>query len=174
VTRSSLLLALFCLALLVLAAGCSLLPQRLETRAAQYYNYMAGHAPQTDYSSFLSPAYRRMFKREDLKKLNAAMGVSKQANTRYPKAGAEDIAIVLKQQFAFSVVRPELGDAFASQAPVRWVKTGNRWYLYTGSDAEVKRYGPFPGELGPPEPPKPLERETQSAARPGAGAAGAK
>jgi hypothetical protein len=142
---------------LALCTACGLLPQRLETRAAQYYNFMAGQAPQTKYSSFLSPAYRGVFKREDLKALDKARGVASQASVRYPKATSQDVAVSFDPQhkhFAYSVVRPQLGDAFAMQPPVKWVRAGNRWYLYTGSDAEIKRYGPFPPQLGPPEPPK--------------------
>jgi len=147
-------------------AGCGSGERGLEQRAASYYNFMAGRSPQTDYSSFLSPAYRRQFKRDALKQLNKTLSHSTKPSTRYPEVQTANIAVSVfhdkpsKHDYGYSVVDPKLGDAYASLQPVRWVRDGMRWYVYMGSEEEMKRYGAFPGGFGPPAPPKPEPSES--------------
>lgn len=151
--------------LLCTAGGCGAGQGSLQQQAISYYNYMAGRSPKTKYSSFLSPAYRSQFKGADLKQLNKAMARSEKASTRYPEVKAANVAVSVfreknGQDYGYSVVDPQLGDAYANLRPVRWVRAGWRWYVYLGSDAELKRYGTFPGGFGPPAPPKPQPTET--------------
>jgi hypothetical protein len=161
-----------------LSAGCGGGQGSLEGRAASYYNYMAGRTPETDYSSFLSPAYRRQFKRDALRQMNQALSHGTKASTRYPEIKAANIAVSVfhdkqtRHDYGYSVVDPLLGDAYANLQPVRWVRDGLRWYVYMGSEQEMKRYGAFPGGFGPPAPPKPKLAEEQAApAKPAAQAA---
>jgi hypothetical protein len=133
--------------------GCTLLGGSLEQRAAGYYNYMAGKQPQVKYSSFISPAYRQAMGSSTVKQLDESKGLGRQPNERYPDATAEHVSVSIKDQFAYTMVDPGLGDAFRAMPPVKWVKVGRRWYLYMGSDAEAGKYGPFPPDLSPREPP---------------------
>ena len=143
------LTAALCLAL----GSCGLFSTSLETRANSYYAFMVGLAPGAKYSSFISPAYRQTFDRSSLAILDEARGVGKTVNKRYPKTGAKDIATSTRDSFAYSLVNPALGDAYAAMSPVRWVKAGRSWYLFLGSDAEIGAYGEFPRELSPPTSP---------------------
>lgn len=128
----------------------------LDTRAVRYYNFMAGRSPQTDYGMFLSPAYLQQMQRSELEEMNQAVGAAKRASERYPEITPANCAFSKDKdgKYAYSVVDPRLGDAYAHLAPVRWVRVGFSWYIYLGSDAEIQRYGQFPSSLGPPEPPE--------------------
>ena len=144
---------------LLLAGGCGLIGGSLKGRAAAYYNYMVGLSPKARYSSFLSPVYRRTFSSADLHRLDKAISPGTKPTTRYTPARTKDIAVARMGQFAFTTINPELGRAFEGVGPARWVNVGGRWYLYTGSEAEVNAYGKFPMALSPPAPPKPAEPE---------------
>jgi hypothetical protein len=141
------------LAVLVLCAGCGSTEGALKSRAAAYYNYMVGLAPGTNYSSFFSPAYRKTFTKQVLKKLNTRPGTKPEANKRYKPASARHIAVVINGRFAYTNIGMELGQSFASVGPARWVRVGSGWYLYSFSTAEKKAYGDFPNSLSPPAPP---------------------
>ena len=144
------------LAAVLLLCSCAMLPGgRLESRAADYYNYMAGKQAGKKYSSYLSPAHRGAMDRADLRALDEAKDTADKSNERYPDAKAADVSVSTESHFAYTMVNPELGDAFANQPPVKWVKAGMRWYVYMGSEAEVQKYGPFPASLSPREPPGP-------------------
>ncbi|MCC7478139.1 hypothetical protein IT575_06735 [bacterium] len=122
----------------------------IEGRAAQYYNYMIGRYPKQAYSSYLSPAYKKKFTRDGLRQLDETRRKASKPNTRYPLAKGKHVLVSSQDRFAYTVVDPELGDAFAVLQPQRWVKSGLNWYLYTGSQAEIEAYGSFPAELAPP------------------------
>lgn len=140
-------------AALLLCAGCGSPESALKNRAANYYNYMVGLAPGTDYSSFFSPAYRKTFTKQVLKKLNQKPGTKQESNKRYKPASARHIAVVVDGRFAYTNIGTELGQSFASVGPVRWVRVGSGWYLYAFSTVEKKAYGDFPNSLSPPAPP---------------------
>ncbi len=142
----------FCLALLaglLLLGSCGVVGG-LEGRAAQYYNYLIGRYPKQAYSSYLSPAYKKKFSRDDLRQLDESRRKATKPNTRYPLAHGRNVLITSEDKFAWSVVDPALGDAFAVQQPLRWVKVGLNWYIYSGSEAEISAYGAFPATLAPP------------------------
>jgi len=122
----------------------------LEDRAADYYNFMVGNKPNVKYSSYISPAYRGVFAKEDLKALNEAMSPGSTASVHHGTASAEDVFTAVQDKFAITLIDPNKGRAFRNIEPTKWVKAGNRWYLYFGSDAEISRYGPFPQDLSPP------------------------
>lgn len=122
----------------------------LKGRCAGYYNYMIGRFPKQAYSSYLSPAYKAKFSRDDLRKLDESRRKGSKPNTRYPLAKADDVLLTQQDRFAWSVVDPELGDAFAVLQAQRWVKVGASWYLYSGTQSEIDAYGVFPPELAPP------------------------
>lgn len=133
-------------------SGCGLRTASLEQRAADYYNYMAGHSPTKARSSFLTPAYRDELKDAGtLQEYDDFLRGKPEPSGRYPKAGVEDIAVSEQEGFAITVANPELGPLFANQQPVRWVKVGRSWYVYIGADTEVGYYGVFPTTLAPPE-----------------------
>jgi hypothetical protein len=140
-----------------LLGGCSLFGGDLKGRAAAYYNFMVGLSPKTKYSSFLSPAYRHTFTSAHLRRLDKAISPGEKPIQRYSPARTKDIAVAQMGQYAFTTVNPELGRAFESVGPARWVNVGGRWYRYTGSEAEVNAYGKFPVALSPPAPPKPAK-----------------
>ncbi len=138
------------LALLCLAAACNNnlvsgnTTTGLQKTAAEYYNFRVGNQGDLEYSSFLSPAYRNSFSKEDLESLNLANAAARSSNDRIEKVKADDVVISSEANFAMTDVPPALGFVFSSMEPLRWVKSGNRWYLYLGSDREVSDYGYFP------------------------------
>lgn len=136
---------------LILIAGCSH-GSALQSRAAAYYNFMAGHAPNRSYAGFLSPAYRKQFSQESLQELEEAMQRPTSANRRRGIAAAADIQVTLEDRFAFTVANPARERAFRDMPPLRWVKVGRQWYLYLGANVEESSYGQFPPALKPPEP----------------------
>lgn len=138
---------------LALCAGCGATEGGLKNRAAAYYNFMVGLAPGTDYSSFLSPAYRKLFAKPALKKLNAQPSAKQEANKRYKPVSAKHIAVTIEGRFAYSSIGSEMGQSFASVGPIRWVRVGAGWYIYSSSSAEQKAYGDFPNSLSPSAPP---------------------
>lgn len=147
------LVTLACALLLLLLAGCAGAESGLKKRAAQYYNYMVGLSPRTQFASFLSPAYRKSFAKETLKKMNGRPGGTQQANQRYEHVSPSHISVVIEGRFAYSNISNELGQAFGSIGPARWVRVGAKWYLYSSSGAEQKAYGSFPSGVSPPAPP---------------------
>jgi hypothetical protein len=149
ITIVALLLTLMCG-----AGGCANNEAGLRKRAAEYYSYMLGLSPRTEYSSFLSPAYRKSFTKTGLQQLNTELGAA-QASTRYKPAQAKHVAVALKGRFGYSNIGNELGQAYASIGPVRWLRVGSKWYLYLSSKAERDAYGPFPSDASPPAPPVP-------------------
>lgn len=157
---------------LLLIAGCSH-GSALQSRAAAYYNFMAGHAPNRSYIDFLSPAYREQFNQESLKELEAAMQRPTTANRRRGVATAADILVTLEDRFAFTVADPAKERAFRDMPPLRWVKVGRQWYLYLGANVEESSYGQFPPALKSPEPegwtevPPPPPEEPYQSPRPG-------
>jgi len=136
--------------LALLLAGCSAQGQ-LGSRAAQYYSFMAGHNPKMQLSSFYSPAYRGLFKRDALKQMDSAIKPGAQAGGRYPEAKPSDVAVNVQGRFALTTANPGLGTVYATQDATKWVHVGLRWYLYLGSQAEVKAYGPFPVGMKRPQ-----------------------
>jgi hypothetical protein len=124
----------------------------LNKRAVGYYNFMAGLSPKTKYSSFFSPAYREQFQGDGLQAVDRAVSTGAKPNTRYKPAKAADVTVATAGNFAYTAVSPSLGPAFAGLRPQRWVRDGRGWYLYMGSDAEVRKYGQFPFDLTPPAP----------------------
>jgi hypothetical protein len=141
------------LAALGLCTGCTAPEGGLKSRAADYYNFMVGLAPGKSYSSFLSPAYRKLITKQALKQLNALASAKQEANKRYKPASAKHIAVTIDGRFAYSTIGPELGQSFASVGPVRWVRIGAGWYVYSSSSTEQHAYGSFPNSLSPPTPP---------------------
>lgn len=141
------------LAALGICAGCGTPESGLKSRAAAYYNFMVGLAPEKDYSSFLSPAYRKLLSKQSLKQLNAHPSGKQEANKRYKPASSKHIAVTIAGRFAYSNIGAELGQSFASVGPSRWVRVGSGWYLYSSSSTEQKAYGSFPNSLSPPAPP---------------------
>ncbi|MCB1220242.1 MAG: hypothetical protein H7A35_14020 [Planctomycetales bacterium] len=150
-------MTLLALAALLMLAGCnrSVVSSRatagLQKTAAEYYNFSVGNLQGRDYSSFLSPAYRNSFTKDNLDALNAGNAPARSSNNRIEKVKAEDVVANLEGNFAMTDVPPSLGFAFESMEPLRWVKAGSRWYLYLGSDAEVGEYGYFPVSIPFPQ-----------------------
>jgi len=132
-------------------AGCSP-TSGLKARAAAYYSFMAGLTPKVAYSSFMSPAYRKTFQRSDLDQLNKTYARAKTASDRYKRCKPADVSVTLESRFAITVANPELGDAYRNLLPIRWVRVGSGWYLYSGSKSELEEYGEFPGGIAPPRP----------------------
>lgn len=152
------------LAALLLLGGCGLSGASLEQRAVAYYNHQAGHSPKLARSSFLTPAYREELKKAGtLKDYDDFLKSSAPPNKRYPDATEDDIATAEQDGFAITIANPELGPLFYNQQPLRWVKVGRSWYLYTGADTEVGHYGVFPETLAPPKYEKPQAEETEEA-----------
>jgi hypothetical protein len=131
-------------------AGCSAHSQ-LAGRAADYYSMLAGHDTKAKLSSYYSPAYRKLMKREALAVVDKAITANTVEKSRYPRAKAGDIATHIEGRFALTTANPALGDVYKSQRSTKWVKAGTRWYLYLGSAVESKAYGPFPVGMKPPK-----------------------
>jgi hypothetical protein len=142
---------LICTAALV--QGCGMGAGGLSTRAAAYYNFMTGASSVGKASAFMSPAQRRALGKESVMQANQVLDPSMMPPSRYTPAAGKDVAVASKGRFAFTMVRPELGNAFSQLDPVRWVRVGMKWYLFTGSTAETAAYGSFPPDLAPPAPP---------------------
>ena len=127
--------------------GCAFTGGDLKSRAADYYNFMAGNTPKVAAASFLSPAYRTDL---DVKAYNEAMGRGKRSSGRRQAAEPDDVYVAQQGKFAITVMDPDKGRSYASLEPVKWVKAGMRWYVYIGASAEIVRYGEFPAGLRPP------------------------
>jgi hypothetical protein len=134
----------------LLLAGCSAQSQ-LAGRASDYYSMLAGYPSKSKLTGFYSPAYRKVMKREALETLDNTLKFSPTEKPRYPEAKPSDIATHIEGRFALTVANPALGDLYKSQHPTKWVKAGNGWYLWIGSVAEQKAYGPFPVGMLPPK-----------------------
>ncbi|MCB1218778.1 hypothetical protein KDL44_15440 [bacterium] len=158
--KSAKILILLCLALGLACTGCnkSLISSRatagLQNTAADYYNFRLGNLDGREYSSFLSPAYRGSFSKDKLTELNAGNAPARSANNRVEKVESADVLVSTEANFAMTDVSPALGYAFGSMEPLRWVKAGNRWFLYLGSDREVSEYGYFPVSIPFPQVPE--------------------
>lgn len=137
-------------AFLLLFAACSAQGQ-LAGRAADYYSMLAGYNSKAKLSAYYSPAYRKMLNRDALKVVDKAISANQPDKSRYPRAKASDIAIHIEGRFALTTANPALGDVYSNQRSTKWVKAGTNWYLYLGSAAEAKAYGPFPVGMMPPK-----------------------
>jgi hypothetical protein len=129
--------------------GCSA-ESRLAGRAANYYSYMAGHNPNTKFSTYLSPAYRTTLGKDGQRTYDTAVKPGAEGKVRYPVAKGGDVATHIEGRFALTSANPALGDVYKNQRSTRWVRVGQSWYLYWNSDAEVKAYGAFPVGMKPP------------------------
>jgi hypothetical protein len=145
VRRNLLILLTLCL-----LASCSG-QGRLAGRAADYYSLLAGHGSRAKVSAYYSPAYRKTLKPEAVKTIDNAIYANSDAESRYPKASAKDIATRIEGRFALTTANPELGDVYINQRVTKWVKVGMKWYLYLNSTAEADAYGPFPVGMLPPK-----------------------
>jgi hypothetical protein len=150
VTPSRLLVLLLACLVAAGASACGGGERGLKGRASAYYELMVGRKPDLRYSSFLSPEYVKAFDKAALRQLDDSARVSKQANERYPACRPGDVLTNISDRFAYTRPEPDLGDAYKSMGSTRWVRVGQRWYLYMGSGAETKEYGPFPLEVSPP------------------------
>ena len=128
----------------------------LQKSAADYYNFRVGNLPGRDYSGFLSPAYRASFNKDDLAALNRGNAPGKSTNKRIETVKAANVVVSVDTNFAMTDVSPQLGFAFESMDPLRWVRVGSRWFLYMGSDHEVSEYGYFPVSIAFPQIPDEL------------------
>ena len=137
----------FALIAMLVLAGCGLWSGGVRSRAVAYYDFILGGSVTTNYSTYLSPAYRATFEPEALDELNRLMKPNMDSSERFEHAGPDDIVVEARAKFAFTYVKPELGYPYSSMEPVKWVKVGNRWYVYNGFTPEVEAYGHFPVEL---------------------------
>jgi hypothetical protein len=139
-------------AALCVLAGCGLFGQPVARDAAQYYDYMLGLSPQTKYTSFYSPAYRESLPKQTIDLTDTAMGRASKKNTRQQPVNAKDVRSATLGIFALTAASDQPLSALGSLGTTRWVRDGGRWYLYFGSDAEIKAYGEFPPQLQLPAP----------------------
>jgi hypothetical protein len=137
---------------LLLLAGCNLLSAPLEPAAASYYNYMQGLNPEKSYAGFTSPAFRKSLSKESLAKLDDVLKQSRKKNPRASQIKRADIVTAIAANFGLSAAGPDASFASRELGQTQWVKDGGRWYLFLGSDAEVKKYGQFPVQLKLPPP----------------------
>jgi hypothetical protein len=141
-----------------LLASCGFVTPKLEPAATSYYDYMQGLDPGRSFSSFASPAYRKALPAQSVKKFDEVMARGHKKNPRARPIKATEIRAATVANFGLTEAGPDASYATQTLGKTRWVRDGGKWYLFLGSDAEVKQYGQFPVQLVlPPLPRKGAE-----------------
>jgi len=113
---------------------------------------MAGQRPGDSLENYLSPASRQEIRQDTgtaqgLGMYEALFNALRPSAQRVKPIQLEDIRTATEGNFALSWLegRPDL--PMADSPPLRWVRVSGRWYLYLGSEGEVKAYKDFPSAL---------------------------
>jgi len=76
----------------------------------------------------------------------------------YLTINAGRVKVQMAGNFGISWVEARQDEPLVQSSPVKWVLDGGTWYLFQGSEAEVKQFGEYPREL--------LQRQKRAGAAP--------
>lgn len=152
--RLVLIIVVFILAFLL--ASCA--AQNVNTRAMGFYRLLTGQGAKDSMVNYLSPAFRAELEKQNALKTFESMGNA----LKLPGAGklkpisAKSIHSDRLGNFAITWVEGLPDSPLVGSAPIKWVRVKGKWYLYMGSEAELKAYKEFPSGLRKPviTPPK--------------------
>ncbi len=137
--------------------SCSTAEENLKNRAVAFYNIFTGSNTKNSLQDFLLPPFRDEFSEgtaaNNLKLLREAMRKNPAADIL--AVNPEEVALIISGRFGATWIEGKWDKPIAQMKPIKWVREGKTWYLYQGSPAQVEKYGPFPTELLPEEPPIP-------------------
>jgi len=147
-------------ALALVLGGCSSPEKALRARAVDFYNFLRGTRPDDSYLNYLSPARKAEIAKnlgaEQLKLLASTIGGRGRAQRDPINAGR--VKVQMAGNFGISWVEARQDEPLVQSSPVKWVLDGGTWYLFQGSEAEVKQFGEYPREL--------LQRQKRAGAAP--------
>jgi hypothetical protein len=154
--RLAILVTLYITAILL--SSCA--AQKVETRALSFYRMLAGQSPKDSMVNYLSPAYRAELEKQGKLEIFASLAKTLRINaTKTKELNPKNIHSDRLGDFALTWVEGLPDEPMVGSPPMKWVRTRGKWYLYMGSEAELKAYKDFPSGLRPPviSPPKASE-----------------
>lgn len=141
------------LALSLVLSSCGGGEGRLKARSLEYYNYLTG-ANELTGEVFDSPARLKSLTpdaREGMKRVAAELKkardeIKKQTKVEPTVIDGKLVSVKVDGRFGITVITVRVPvDAVRTQ--VRWVRDRGRWYLFSGTEAEIDAYGEFPSDL---------------------------
>lgn len=146
-------------ALSLLLASCA--AQNVNTRALSFYSFLAGHQANDSLEDYVSPAFRSGIDSAQGKAMfeNMKLALSPSGSKLGP-INPKNIRVAQEGNYALTWLEGRPDQPLVGSSPVRWVKAGKRWYLYFGSEQEVKAYKDFPSALRAEESRPPKASET--------------
>jgi hypothetical protein len=138
------------LILLFLFASCA--GQNVNTRAMGFYKLLTGQGERDSMVNYLSPAFRAELEKQNALKTFEAMGnaLKLPGSSKLKALDAKSIHSDRDGNFAITWVEGLPDSPLVGSAPIKWVRVKGKWYLYMGSDAELKAYKAFPESLRKP------------------------
>ena len=139
---------------LIIISGCDA-EKSLKQRTAKYHNYIYGHASNRDrLSNYWSPELVNQYKSAK-REVKFEAGKKDYSNydfeqdrinqriktSAFAQIASADVEVIIGEKWAVSNVKPVKG--IPEGLLYRWVKVRNGWYVYKGSEKEVKAYGKF-------------------------------
>ncbi|OGK08383.1 MAG: hypothetical protein A2Y63_01230 [Candidatus Riflebacteria bacterium RBG_13_59_9] len=153
-------LSLVSLTAILLLVACAS-GQSIERRALGFYSFLAGQRANDSLEDYVSPAFRSGIDSAQGKAMfeNMKLALSP-SGSRLGPIDPKNIRVAQEGNYALTWLEGRPDQPLVGSSPVRWVKTGKRWYLYFGSEQEVKAYKDFPSALRAEEPRPPKASET--------------
>ncbi len=150
----------------LLLSSCA--AQKVETRALSFYRMLAGHSPKDSMVNYLSPAYRAELEKQGKLEIFASLAKTLRISAAKTKElNPKNIHSDRLGDFALTWVEGLPDEPMVGSPPMKWVRTRGKWYLYMGSEAELKAYKEFPSGLRPPVISPPKASETSEKPRKG-------
>jgi len=136
--------------LFTLLASCA--AQNVNTRAMGFYRLLTGQAARDSMVNYLSPAFRAELEKQNALKTFEAMGnaLKLPGSSKMKPLEAKSIHSDRLGNFAITWVEGLPDSPLVGSAPVKWVRVKGKWYLWMGSEAELKAYKEFPSGLRMP------------------------
>lgn len=130
-------------------AGCGSPEKALRARAADFYSFLRGERPDDSYLDYLSPERKQEIGEKmgpaHLELLAATIGG--RTNPQNPPTASRSVKAQVQGHFGISWVEARQDEPLMQSSPVKWVLVKGVWYLFQGSEAEVKQFGEYPREL---------------------------
>jgi hypothetical protein len=151
----------------LLLASCA--GQNVNTRALRFYRMLAGQNPKDSMVNYLSPAFRDELEKQGKLKVFANLSQALHITSAKTKElKAQNIHSDRLGEFALTWVVGLPDEPLVGSTPMKWVRVRGKWYLYMGSDAELKAYKEFPSGLRAPKIVPPKASETSEKPKAGA------
>lgn len=126
-----------------------------------FYKLLTGQGTRDSMVNYLSPAFRAELEKQNALKTFESMGnaLKLPGASKMKPLEAKSIHSDRLGEFAITWVEGLPDSPLVGSAPVKWVRVKGKWYLWMGSEAELKAYKDFPTGLRMPTiaPPKASE-----------------